>query len=206
MNDQQSNMPPWKRLDSAVAYSDDRYTLCKEDGVSYLLSGRKRYRLTCHPYEPCLYITDENGDRTAVHNAFDPADALESFYKRRQIRSITGREYSAQDFCRMVEYAAGMGNINIDDAERVFGDRINKCNPEKEPQKENKPSGSDKPPGVGTGRVICAADVLAQYPDIVIDYCIVKNEHIADGCSAHRHALVRACRKLFYDGREVIWR
>ena len=64
--------------------------------------------------------TDEEGNRTAVHNAFDPDCVLELFQSGKKVRSITGREYKARDFCRMVEYAAGRYDIDIDDAEKVF--------------------------------------------------------------------------------------
>ena len=56
-----------------------------------------------------------------MHNAFDPFDALNAFSRGKTITSITGREYDARDFCRMVEYAAGMADIRIDDAEAVLG-------------------------------------------------------------------------------------
>ena len=89
--------------------------------------------LTCHPYEPCLYITEENGCKTAVHNAFDPFDVLDAFSRGETITSITGREYDALDFCRIVEYAAGMSDIGINDAEVVLGDD----NKRKETAKKN---------------------------------------------------------------------
>ena len=56
-----------------------------------------------------------------MHNAFDPFDVLDAFSRGETITSITGREYDARDFCRMVEYAAGMADIGINDAETVLG-------------------------------------------------------------------------------------
>ena len=49
--------------------------------------------------------------------------------------------------------------------------------------------------------------LIAEYPDLVIDYCIVKNEDAGVGLGAHRKALARACRELFADENDgAIWR
>ena len=106
-----------------VVYGDGRYTLGLTDEKPYLKVGNETFMLTCHPYEPCLYITGEKGSMTAVHNAFDPLSVLKIFRGGETVTSITGREYDAKDFCQMVEYAAGLYNIQIDEAEKVFGQR-----------------------------------------------------------------------------------
>ena len=114
-------IPPWDIHKAVVVYRDGRYTLGQQNDRPYLIANGKRLTLTCHPYEPCLYITEEDGCKTAVHNAFDPFDVLDAFSRGETITSITGREYDARDFCRMVEYAAGMADIGINDAETVLG-------------------------------------------------------------------------------------
>ena len=112
--------PPWDIHKAVVVYRDERYTLGQQNDYPYLIANGERLTLTCHPYEPCLYITDEDGCKTAVHYAFDPFDVLDTFSRGETIGSITGREYNARDFCRMVEYAAGMADIGINDAEAVL--------------------------------------------------------------------------------------
>ena len=114
-------IPPWDIHKAVVVYRDGRYTLGQQNDRPYLIANGKRLTLTCHPYEPCLYITEEDGCKTAVHNAFDPFDVLDAFSRGETITSITGREYDALDFCRVVEYAAGMADIGINDAETVLG-------------------------------------------------------------------------------------
>lgn len=188
-------------------YSDDHYTLGKEDGIPYIIIDGRRFKLTCHPYEPCLYITDENGLLTAVHNSFDPSSVLAAFASGKIVTSITGREYDAPDFCRMVEYAAGMVDIQIDYAEKVFGARPKKKKPL--PEKKGKQSYDTKADRPGTDNIIekdPAYDVIAEYPDSVVDYCLV---NAAPGCRSrneHWMALVWASVKLFLeDDGEVIW-
>ena len=191
---------------SREIYRDERYVLGEADGVPYLRAGGRTFTLTCHPYEPCLYIRDEAGRLTAVHNSFDPCAVLERFAEGRTVTSITGFEYGAKDFCRMVEYAAGAVDIRIDDAERVFGGRTKKKEPER--KREKQPAIKDAP-RPEQGKLIEDDPFFAlidQYPDSVVDFCLVKNEHIARGRDAHRFALVWACRKLFIDGDgEAIW-
>ena len=161
-----------------AVYRDEHYILGIKGGEPYLVADGKKYRLSCHPYEPCLYITDGNGSVDTVHNAFDPLHVAEAFSEGRTVSSITGREYDAKDFCRMVGYAAGKGNINIDDAEKVFKE----C------------------PAEGPGS---AEDVIAQYPRLVIDYFITGAEHKYEGWKIHWRALVQACRKLFFEDGEA---
>ena len=190
-------------------YRDDRYVLGWKDGVPFLEIGGEAYKLTCHPYEPCLYITDRDGGLTAVHNAFDPSSVLEAFSEGRIVASITGTEYDAQDFCRMVEYAAGMYDIPIDEAEKVFRGRAKKKNPAPKKQRENPIVHDGNSPRPEFGRIIendPFYDLIAAYPDCMIDYCLVKNEHTESGFSAHWNALLWACRQLFVDEEdETIW-
>ena len=88
-------VPPWDRQKDVVVYRDARYTLGQASGTPYLLADGRRFHLRCHPYEPCLYIADEYGCITTVHNAFDPFDVLEAFHTGHTITAITGREYDA---------------------------------------------------------------------------------------------------------------
>lgn len=192
---------------NTVVYSDQRYVLGMGDELPYLTVAGRNYRLTCHPYEPCLYITDEKGLLTAVHNAFDPDSVLALFAKGQTVTSITGREYDALDFCRMVEYAAGLVNIQIDEAEQVFGSRPKKKHPEPvQDQKREAAGGEQYRPE--SGRIIEKDpfyDILEAYPDCVVDFCLVKNDQDR-GYTAHWKALLWASRKLFIDiDDEVIW-
>ena len=65
---------------SMTVYKDEKYTLGTEDGIAYLIANGRRLTLSCHPYEPCLYIKDEAGNLTVVHNAFDPSAVRVEFY------------------------------------------------------------------------------------------------------------------------------
>ena len=189
---------------NTVVYQDDKYTLGEDGGTPYLTVNGRRLTLSCHPYEPCLYIKDGTA-LTAVHNAFDPSAVICAFAEGRTVTSITGCEYSPADFCRMVEYAAGMYDIGIDDAEKVFDALCKSPAPEKKKDAKYK-----KEEFVKSGKYRCPDDpfyaVIAEYPDCVIDYCIVSNDHVNTGFNAHRTALLWACRKLFFEENgELIW-
>lgn len=190
-------------------YRDDRYILGQQDGLVYLMAGSRRFTLSCHPYEPCLYIKDENGSITAVHNAFDPSVVLECFEDDKTVTSITGMKYDAGDFCRMVEYAAGRGNMNIDDAEKVFGNRAKNESSVIKAKKEKLPDEHGQTLCMESGQVIKdenVSAVLMEYPDLAIDYCMVKNELLVNDGDAHRCALGVACRELFEaDEEEEMW-
>ena len=206
-----------------VVYQDDRYTLGREDDIAYLIADKKRYILTSHPYEPCLYITDENHVLTSVHNAFDPLNVLESFKKGDMIMSITGFEYNANDFCSMVEYAAGMGDINIDFAENVLknqkkrknSDQTQKCDKSHEDDKYSKNDKSTENDKSIEGSITknpqglkllndLSYSIISDYPDCVIDYSIVKDDLSYCGYRSHRRVLNFTCSKLFSDDEDGI--
>ena len=191
-----------------IVYQDERFTLGREADAYVLIAAGERYILTCHPYEPCLYITDASGGMTAVHNAFDPSSILDAFARGELVTAITGREYDALDFCRMVEYAAGRYNIQIDEAERVFGDTPKKKHPAPEKAKQA-PLVCGPIPCPEAGRVLDRDpfyDVLAAYPDSAVDICLVANEGLGHGRNAHGCALLWAVRRLFLeDDGEAIW-
>ena len=194
------------RNDSFEVYRDGRFVLGAENGTPYLLAEGKRYTLSCYPYEPCLDIRDGNGTLTVVHNAFDPDGVLDAFRDGRTVTSLTGLVYTARDFCRMVEYAAGSVDIGIDDAERVFGGGRNKT--------ESSPHGGGTSPLTVTDENAEPGRypddpfraLIAEYPDCVADWCIVKDDRPYSRYESHRRALLYASRKLFTDGGEVIWR
>ena len=192
-------------------YRDEQFVLMWQDDLPYLKTNSEIFKLTCHPYEPCLYITGEDGRLTTVHNAFDPSHVLCAFSDGMIITSITGREYDAKDFCQMVEYAAGMGNITISDAEKIFEGREKKkhTEAEKQAEKEKQVILQNNPDDM-TGSIITdkhVETVISEYPDSVIDFCLVKTERAANRQSAHWYALFLACRNLFIDecDEEVIW-
>ena len=201
---------PWDCDKSLIVYNDGFYTLGQENGLPYLIAGGKRFTLTSHPYEPCLYITDGSGLKTTVRNAFEPFPVLESFYNGRTVTSVTGFRYNAKDFCRMVEYASGMGNTGIEIAEKVFGDRVG-GNARAEKTGEIKSTFSSEASALqeADGAEVITdkhfSDIISGYPDLAVDYCIVKTGQVSPGPDVHRSALVRASRELFFDGEEIIW-
>lgn len=215
-------MDGFKRDQEKVVFNEGQYTLGLQNDQPYLIANGKKYILTCHPYEPCLYITDESGFMTVVHNAFEPLYVLECFADNRHVTSITGFKYDAADFCRMVEYAAGLGNINIDDAEKVFGNRAKEKKTVYAGQYgKGKTACADKEVKNYSG-IVCSDDpfydLIEEYPDRVVDYCIVKEvnakktDHAEEtdradkaGYNFHKLALGRACEELFIDEEDLIW-
>lgn len=194
-----------------IVYRDQRFTLGKDNGTVYLICAGEKFRLTSHPFEPCLFVTGENGFTTVVHNAFIPEIVLESFVKGDKVSSITGREYDAKDFCEMAASVARMGDVNIDDAEKALPEnsiqnpavRSSEAGTEAKKQSENGPASSSLPQGSTPDDPFYA--VLAEYPDSAVDFCIVKTGTPYAGRKSHHHALATAAAALFTDGGETIW-
>ena len=185
--------------DNIVIYTGGPYVFYIKNGLPYLTFNGKTFALTCHPYEPCLYINGPEGERAAVHNSFDPLAAAEVFLEGRTLRSVTGREYGPEDFCRMVDYASGKGDMQIDDAERVFGSAQVKTGQLVKAADKEEPV----PDAPATEGLVITDDpfyrLAAEYPDAAVEYCLVKNPHTGSGEQDHRAALSAAAGKLFRD-------
>ncbi|MCR5458055.1 MAG: hypothetical protein K6F14_08255 [Clostridiales bacterium] len=198
----------WNIHKTIVVYQDEQYTLGQENELPYLIANGMKYTLTCHPFEPCLYITDEDNFTTAVHNAFDPFYVLEAFSKGENITSITGRKYKAKDFCKMVDNAAYMGDVQIDIAEKVLSRQDKKKISEKSEQKEKTYNRDAVPFTPDTDYIIYEDpfyDVIDEYTFNLVDFYLVQNAHTSTGKGAHWYALLCACRDLFFDDDEQIW-
>ena len=192
-----------------TVYRDEHYALGRRDGLPFVIANGKRFSLSCHPFDPCLYIEDESGLKASVRSAFDPSDALKLFANGKTVTSITGFRYDARDFCRMIEYAAQNGCVDIDGAERVFGDRKEKKTPPSENGKNE--SGEYGPAEFlpDAGEVISGDpffEVIEDYPDAAVEYRLVKTARASEGIEAHRGALAIACRDLFYNGEGEVRR
>lgn len=86
-----------------IVYLDERYALIQErQRVCYIDQGRC-YRLSYHPYEPCIYIDMGNSAPLVLHNSFDPYRVVESFALGKTVTSISDRVYNGRIFCEMLE-------------------------------------------------------------------------------------------------------
>lgn len=190
---------------SLTVYSDGRYTLGVENGGVCLTAGNEKYALSCQPFEPCLYITDKSGKTTVVHNAFDPLVVLECFFTGKTVRSVTGLEYGAKDFCRMAEYAARFNDIGIDDAEKVFEGISDgeKAVEKKSGEIAGNTAEFTLPEGVFVIKEDPFYEILEEYPENIIDYCLVGNRASYKGVDSHFEALLAGALKIITDDFEI---
>ena len=195
-----------KKAESTIVYQDERFTLGQANGTPFLTADGKTYTLSCHPYEPCLYITDADGRMTVVRSAFDPYFVIGAVSRGQCFTSVTGRRYDAQAFCTAVAYAAGKGTITIDEAEKIFPDPPRE-NPVNKAEKAELPLPPAQPPegcAVVTDDPFFAA--AADYPDSAVEWCLVRDSLPHRGISSHRRALSAMCCALLYDPEEDGWR
>ena len=102
-----------RHIDDIVVFDDGLYKLLKSSGNYFLSVNNKSYKLTCHPYEPDTCI-----EGRCIHNAFNITDIFECFRDNLKVTSITGREYSAKDFCDLF-YAMVENNLTNESIEYV---------------------------------------------------------------------------------------
>ncbi len=94
----------WNIHYNMIVYMDDRFALFQERERVCFVSEGKCYRLTCHPYEPCIYIHLNKDVYVSIHNAFDPYKVVESFALGKRVTSISGKIYDGRRFCEMLDH------------------------------------------------------------------------------------------------------
>lgn len=60
------------------------------------------YTLGDHPYEPCLYIKKDGEIIRTLHYAFTVEGLQSVFAEGRKLHGINGKDYSSDDFCRVL--------------------------------------------------------------------------------------------------------
>lgn len=72
------------------------------------------YELSDHPYEPCLYLRKDGRIALTLHNAFDVQTLAERFQNGETVTAVSGRTYTEEAFCRVLEAALESGRGEMD--------------------------------------------------------------------------------------------
>ncbi len=113
-------------------------------------------------------------------------------------------EYPGKWYTYVAVPPAAKGRKNLIDTivrDTLARRRVGEAREEKRPDAPETPPRREEAPA-RTADGICPDEpfsaLIAQYPDLALDYCIVAAEaHDVQGGEAHRRALEKACRKLF---------
>lgn len=163
-----------------VVYSDRRYRLAMENGRAVYYVDGARYEIGGHYYEPCIWLTGDNGGGVTIHDC--DAGKWENFAKGRVSLMITGRELDPIDLCRMFEYSLYAGKkeqwFSSAKADEMFGDKP-----------KQKATVIPKDPFY---------EVAKEYDRDAIGYCIVRDNYPTER-EAHLRVLRAASQVLFKD-------
>ena len=77
-----------------------------DDKVIFTYEG-KEYELRSHPYEPCLYIYENDEMIKILHNAFEVYNLVERFESGETEIGPDGTEYDKEAFCKVLAAALG---------------------------------------------------------------------------------------------------
>ena len=113
--------------DTGVLYMDDNCLLYEDKDGLYLRTGEQLYGISCYSMEPCLYLTDTEGETIAVHMSFTPQELIRAAREDSDIELITGDSYDIDGLCGLLlkAIALGMNDVDISYLEgRCFIDRL----------------------------------------------------------------------------------
>ena len=93
---------------------DPEPRLIMEDTAVWFVYHGEKYFISCHPYEPCLYL--KQGDKYALtlHNAFTQEEIIKVFRVGQRLRAIDGTTYDETEFCKVLAGALDHGRVNVD--------------------------------------------------------------------------------------------
>ena len=87
------------------------------DEVTYTYKG-ETYRLSSHPFEPCLYLWRDNVCVCTLHNAYNPEDLVKAFTAGKTITTKYAKDYDKEydevGFCKVLSAAIDSNRDNMD--------------------------------------------------------------------------------------------
>ena len=87
------------------------------DNVTYTYKGIT-YRLSSHPYEPCLYLRKGDECVCTLHNAYNPEDLAAAFSEGKTVSTNYAKDYVKEfdetGFCRVLAAALDSGRGEMD--------------------------------------------------------------------------------------------
>ena len=86
-------------------YREEGLAFTEEDGTLSLHANGESYRLSSHPYEPCIFLYRGDSLSAVVHNAFT-LEEIRALAKGGTARAVTGSEYDIGRLCRLLAFAA----------------------------------------------------------------------------------------------------
>lgn len=99
---------------SQTKYQIDDIALWEDDGRFYMRMDDNVYRLSDHPYEPCLYIRLSDGKWVTIHNSFTVEELCRAMQTDGSIRMITGDEYTVRGVFELIRKAIGLSMESVD--------------------------------------------------------------------------------------------
>lgn len=91
-----------------------------EDKVIFTYAG-KAYELRSHPYEPCLYICENDEMIKILHNAFEAYDLVSRFEDGETLTGPDGKVYDEDSFCKVLVAAISDSRYEMN---WTFADRL----------------------------------------------------------------------------------
>jgi hypothetical protein len=87
------------------------------DEVSYTYKELS-YRLSSHPYEPCLYLWCGDKLVCVLHSAYNTEELVEAFTAGKTVKTNFGKDYDKEydetGFCRVLAAAIDSGRSDMD--------------------------------------------------------------------------------------------
>lgn len=93
---------------------DPEPRLIMEDTAVWFVYRGEKYYISCHPYEPCLYLKQGDTYALTLHNAFTQEEIIKVFRAGRRLRAIDGTTYDETEFCKVLAGALDHGRDNVD--------------------------------------------------------------------------------------------
>ena len=175
--------------DEILYQSTDIYLIKRKDELFFVEDGSV-YNISCHPYEPCLYLKLDNKIIAIIHNSFNTFEIEDVARKNSKIRAITGRDYDIKAICELLICAINSKKYDTDISylEKKLSDEI--FTPKmKQKQLLNEINNIKE----------ITDDIFYEeykkYNECVLDYCIVKIDSDYNAEKSHKEAVLFAMSK-----------
>ena len=183
-----------------IIYQSNLITLYHHLDSLFFIYNNTTYQLTSHPFEPCLYVSQEEKIVRMIHNAFTIEEMMDVARGEYQITSVTGKKYDIESICEVLSGALELDSYETD-LSYLEANFLKKQKQNDEAVLQTNISISDQ--NAVDSQLLHITELTedpfyeeyTKYPEVVLDYCILKIDSNKHTQNEHQQVVLFAMHK-----------
>ncbi len=164
----------------------------------FFVENNNKYSVTCHPYEPCIYLKKDDKIVAIIHNSFTTEEIIGVSRGEYKVTAVSGKEYDLDGITNLFSCVINNSiyEADISYVEKKLGDNVSKTNCD---ESNNIEEEHIKYELNSVSAEELTNDIfykeIKKYDESVLDYCIIKVYGENNSQESHKNAVIFAMEK-----------